>query len=484
MDATFEVKVVDPFVCEIEPTTGDRVPAGLKVPITWDTSWGAPDSCACRAKVYYRWRLAGASTWSDSILIADTTNTGGVEWDAPFATCTEAQVKVEFYDPVHQFLDGAWGGMFSIDPDTPQVAISQPFPGGFQACAGKDDIAVAWTATDLCTLLAHAVITLETGHGPAIDVSNTYPASGGIFLWPIPGTVRSTSNARIVVSVSDGAHTGADTSQAFTIVNPMQVSGGSDLVVGVPGEFFPVDVGVGNADFADLCLWGGLPAELVLVYRPGGPLPIGEWRDSTEIPIDPGGDTTDIAEPLLPGEPINLRFSFHAFDGVGIARGQVDTLFLAANALWLPPPAAAPGLEPLPGPATLRPLGAPPGFVAFATALDTVLVLDGGVAVGAEPPSTVIPVAVRLHPNVPNPFRETTEIRYALVEPCAIRLRVYDVAGRLVRRLAEAEPKSAGEHRIRWDGRDDQARRMKAGIYFCRLEAGHHRLTHRMLLLR
>lgn len=52
-----------------------------------------------------------------------------------------------------------------------------------------------------------------------------------------------------------------------------------------------------------------------------------------------------------------------------------------------------------------------------------------------------------------------------------VRLRIYDVAGRLVRTLADgAHP--AGRHEVVWNGTDHAGRRVAAGVYFARLDSG------------
>ena len=55
--------------------------------------------------------------------------------------------------------------------------------------------------------------------------------------------------------------------------------------------------------------------------------------------------------------------------------------------------------------------------------------------------------------------------------PADAVLRVYDVAGRLVRTLA-AENLPVGSYVRAWDGRDDGGREAGAGIYFVKLVAG------------
>ena len=71
--------------------------------------------------------------------------------------------------------------------------------------------------------------------------------------------------------------------------------------------------------------------------------------------------------------------------------------------------------------------------------------------------------------SYPNPFRPVTTIEYSLSSPGEVRLRIYDVSGRLVRTLVDG-PQGAGEYRLLWDGRDSRGVRGPAGVYFVRLE--------------
>ncbi len=68
----------------------------------------------------------------------------------------------------------------------------------------------------------------------------------------------------------------------------------------------------------------------------------------------------------------------------------------------------------------------------------------------------------------PNPFRSETKFRLALPAPASVRVAIYDVTGRQVRRLLERRV-AAGDRDLAWDGKDDQGREVPAGIYFARL---------------
>jgi hypothetical protein len=77
---------------------------------------------------------------------------------------------------------------------------------------------------------------------------------------------------------------------------------------------------------------------------------------------------------------------------------------------------------------------------------------------------------VTLTQNCPNPFNPFTQITFSVGVPGEVRLSIYDVAGRLLRTMANGwhEP---GVYIIVWDGRDDDGRALPSGIYLYRLEA-------------
>jgi len=96
---------------------------------------------------------------------------------------------------------------------------------------------------------------------------------------------------------------------------------------------------------------------------------------------------------------------------------------------------------------------------------------------GAEG-GTSVPTAFKLYQSYPNPFQSRmattgTVIRFEVPgrEKVKVEISVYNLAGQLVRRLISAM-RAPGVHEIAWDGLDDQGRRVPAGIYLYRLEAG------------
>ena len=94
----------------------------------------------------------------------------------------------------------------------------------------------------------------------------------------------------------------------------------------------------------------------------------------------------------------------------------------------------------------------------------------------------------KLLPNYPNPFNPETWIPYQLAESTHVQIRIYDVAGRLLRTLALGE-QSTGTYFSRqraayWDGRNDMGESVSSGVYFYTLEAGDYQKTRRMTIVR
>ena len=98
-------------------------------------------------------------------------------------------------------------------------------------------------------------------------------------------------------------------------------------------------------------------------------------------------------------------------------------------------------------------------------------------------PVTIPAAAIALYQNEPNPFNPSTTIRYFVGAECDVSLEVYDIAGRLVRRL-ESGRAGAGMRAVEWNGLDERGSRSSAGVYFYRLRAGKDTLSRKMILVR
>jgi hypothetical protein len=94
------------------------------------------------------------------------------------------------------------------------------------------------------------------------------------------------------------------------------------------------------------------------------------------------------------------------------------------------------------------------------------------------------PREIRFGQPMPNPFALTTRIPFTLSRDANVDLRIFDLAGRMMRRLVSTDLR-AGEYAIPWDGRDDLGQPLGAGTYFCRLSVGGQAVgSRRMVFLR
>ncbi|MEM8484516.1 MAG: T9SS type A sorting domain-containing protein [Bacteroidota bacterium] len=78
--------------------------------------------------------------------------------------------------------------------------------------------------------------------------------------------------------------------------------------------------------------------------------------------------------------------------------------------------------------------------------------------------------------NYPNPFQNSTHIRYTMDTPAHVKLSVYDVLGREIKTLVDSQ-QAAGTHEVAWHA-EDRAK----GLYFYRLEAAGKTEVRSMLL--
>lgn len=90
-----------------------------------------------------------------------------------------------------------------------------------------------------------------------------------------------------------------------------------------------------------------------------------------------------------------------------------------------------------------------------------------------------IPVSTTLHPNYPNPFNPSTQIRFDISDgQQRVRLAVYDTMGREVRRLVDGDL-PVGTHQITFDGSG-----LSSGIYLIQFQAGGGIQSRKMILLK
>jgi hypothetical protein len=111
-------------------------------------------------------------------------------------------------------------------------------------------------------------------------------------------------------------------------------------------------------------------------------------------------------------------------------------------------------------------------------------VLNDGSEVRAQP-ATVKTKAreIALFQNHPNPFNPETSISFSLPSSARVVLSIYDVEGRLVRKVVDGVL-GEGYKSVSWDGNDEVGNSVSSGVYFYRLKSGKYTLTKKMVLLK
>jgi flagellar hook assembly protein FlgD len=88
-----------------------------------------------------------------------------------------------------------------------------------------------------------------------------------------------------------------------------------------------------------------------------------------------------------------------------------------------------------------------------------------------------------LNGNNPNPFNAETSIRYTVKGTQPIAVEIYNAKGQKVKTLVNTT-KASGNYNIRWNGTDDNNRKVSGGIYFCKLNTGNSTSIRKLILLK
>ncbi len=136
------------------------------------------------------------------------------------------------------------------------------------------------------------------------------------------------------------------------------------------------------------------------------------------------------------------------------------------------------------GPSLVTSVQSPYTFVLPATSVYSLVLQDqtmlntGSYSVNFQKTGGVVGVpggarvtALALTAATPNPFAFGTDLAFTLPRAGAVTLRVFDVRGSLVRRLAEGRF-DAGPRDVRWDGADERGQRVPTGVYWAELRLG------------
>lgn len=97
--------------------------------------------------------------------------------------------------------------------------------------------------------------------------------------------------------------------------------------------------------------------------------------------------------------------------------------------------------------------------------------------------TVISPFNTELSGNYPNPFNPETVIKFSVSESQRVSIEIFNVKGQKVKTLLN-ENMEKGQHRIVWNGRDDNGRQAGSGMYFYRMRAGKYTNTKKMILMK
>jgi hypothetical protein len=83
----------------------------------------------------------------------------------------------------------------------------------------------------------------------------------------------------------------------------------------------------------------------------------------------------------------------------------------------------------------------------------------------------------------PNPFLSKTTVTFALPYPTEVDIRIFDVSGRVVKKLVSGRLNS-GYYDLVWSGQDNKGRIIPAGIYFVQITTGDFNAQEKVIFVR
>jgi len=94
-----------------------------------------------------------------------------------------------------------------------------------------------------------------------------------------------------------------------------------------------------------------------------------------------------------------------------------------------------------------------------------------------------IPIINCLKACYPVPFSKGVNVSYSIANKGHVSIKVYDVTGRLIKKLVHGT-QDRGLFTIGWDGHNQNAKTVAAGVYFIRMETGSFLSTRKVLLVK
>jgi len=85
--------------------------------------------------------------------------------------------------------------------------------------------------------------------------------------------------------------------------------------------------------------------------------------------------------------------------------------------------------------------------------------------------------------NYPNPFNPSTTINFSIPDDATVDLAIFNVKGQKVKTLVNGIL-PAGQHKVEWNGKDDNEISVASGIYFYTLQSGEYQAMKKMILMK
>jgi hypothetical protein len=111
------------------------------------------------------------------------------------------------------------------------------------------------------------------------------------------------------------------------------------------------------------------------------------------------------------------------------------------------------------------------------------VIIDYVVGVAEQPEMPLLPSKTTLSKCSPTPFSNNAYISYSLSKPETVELNVYNLNGKLIRRLVNKQQNS-GHYQVCWDGRDNLGKNLPNGVYFYQLKTNGNRITKKTIIIR
>ncbi|HTM57300.1 MAG TPA: Ig-like domain-containing protein [Candidatus Udaeobacter sp.] len=299
----------------------------------------------------------------------------------------------------------------AVDATPPVVALSSPNGGEVLAAGGTSSI--TWSASDNISVTS-VDVAYSLDDGSNWNTVAVGAANSGSYSWSLPNTPSTTCRARVTAHDGAGNTTAAASASDFTIAD--QTAPLTQVVAPNGGE-----------------TWSSAASANIV------------WNASDNVGVD----------------SVNVDYSLHGAAGpwVAIAHGLPPT---PDSLSWTPPDTSSDS-------ALVRVSAFDHALNGSSDASDAYFHVTPTATTGVNPGATAFGLV--LYPPEPNPGHDAVLLRFTLPRQTTAKLEILDVGGRRLWRTS-LHGLGAGNHVVPWDGTRTDGRRMTAGTYFVRIDAG------------